>query len=268
MNAEIVGINSFISTSSGSSAGVGFAVPSHLFTRVYNQILQTGKVSRGWVGVSMNGFPFTPALAGYFGVKQGSGVLITQLTDEKGRPSEAGPAAKAGLKPEDVVVEFDGKKIKSSQDFRIAVADTPPGSKAKVKVIRHGQEKDLEIVVAERKFEDQEKGRINFDDREEKPKPELGLIIEGIPSNIAKEFELTGGAYVTEIKPGSLAADAGLIAGVDVIVAANGKPISSHEEMAALVKGMKSGQPIILKIVRLSPDDKQTQTGYTSLIRP
>lgn len=268
MNAEVVGINSFISTSSGSSAGVGFAVPSHLFTRVYNQILQSGKVSRGWVGVSMNSFPFTPALANYFGVKQGSGVLITQLTDEKGRPSEAGPAAKAGLKPEDVVVEFDGRKIANSQDFRMAVANTPPGSKAKVKVIRHGQEKNLEIVVAERKFESQANNRIGIDDPQEKPKPELGLEIQKLPEDVAREYGLTGGAHVTDVKPGSLADDAGLVADVDVIVAANGKPISNGEELAALVKGMKSGQPIVLKIVRLSPDEKQTQTGYTSLVRP
>jgi serine protease Do len=112
MNGEVVGINSFISTTpyAGVSAGVGFAIPSHLFVPVYNQMLQTGKVLRGWVGVSMNSLPFTPAMASFFGVKQGSGVLITQLVDENGESAETGPAAKAGLRPEDVAIEFDGKK--------------------------------------------------------------------------------------------------------------------------------------------------------------
>jgi serine protease Do len=89
MNAEVVGINSFISTTTGASAGVGFAVPSHLFVKIYNQILQTGKVSRGLAGVTMNR-RFTPAMAKFFGVKQGSGVLITKLVGDRGEDSESG----------------------------------------------------------------------------------------------------------------------------------------------------------------------------------
>jgi len=276
MNAEVVGINSFISTSSRSSsnAGVGFAVPSHLFVRVYNQILQTGKVSRGWVGVSMNRFPFTPAMANYFGVRQGSGVLITQLTDDKGKPSESGPAAKAGLKPEDVVVEFDGKKIKNSQDFRLAVADTAPGRRVKVKVVRHGQDREFELVVAERVFENQEQSKYGFDDKPEKPKTEIGLEINNVPPRIARELEINGGAYVLNVKPGSLADDAGLIGeseGVNVIVGVNGKPINTAEELNSLVKGVKSGEPLVLKIIRAGRDENNellTETCYTSIIKP
>jgi serine protease Do len=272
MNAEVVGINSFISTSSGSSAGVGFAVPSHLFTRVYNQILQNGKVSRGWVGVSMNQFPFTPAMASYFGVKQGSGVLITQLADQGGNSSEAGPAAKAGLKPEDVVTEFDGKKVRNNQDFRMAVADTPPGKKVKVKVIRHGQEKDFDLVVAESKvFDSQGKKKTALDDIPEKPKTEIGLEIDNVPSRIAKELEINGGAYVLTVKPGSLADDAGLIAEADIIVAANGKPINNKEELSSFVKGLKSGEPVILKFFRVARSETnrlESQVCYTSIVRP
>ena len=70
MNGEVVGINSFISTRTGSNAGVSFAVPSHIFVDIYNQILDKGKVRRGYLGVSMNLLPFTSAMAEYFGVKQ------------------------------------------------------------------------------------------------------------------------------------------------------------------------------------------------------
>jgi serine protease Do len=275
MNAEVVGINSFISTPSGASAGVGFAVPSHLFTRAYNQILQTGKVSRGWVGVSMNRSPFTPAMAKFFGVKQGSGVLITQLIDEKGEPSETGPAAKAGIKPEDVVVEFDGKKILNSQDFRMAVADSPPGRKTKVKVIRHGEVKELEIAIAERQFENQEKSRYSFEEKEEKPKAEIGLTFDNIPSRTAQAMEITGGAYVTSVKPGSLADEAGLIGseegGGDVIVAANGKPVNNRDDLLSIVKGLKSGEPVILKCIRILGRNNArvvTEINYTSIIKP
>jgi serine protease Do len=278
MNAEIVGINSFISTPSGASAGVGFAVPSHLFTRIYNQILQTGKVARGWVGVNMNPFPFTPAMAKYFGVKQGSGVLITQLSDEKGEPSDTGPAAKAGLKPEDVVIAYNGKKINGMQDFRLAVADTPPGQKAVVKVVRHGQEKEFEITVGERRFEDQEKGRYSFEEKEEKPKAEIGAEIDNVPPRIAQALDVTGGAYVVSVKPGSLADEAGLSgpdqgSSGDVIVAANGKEIQNARELFDIINGLKGGESVVLKFVRVAGRAQSggripTATYFTSILKP
>ncbi len=276
MNGEVIGINSFISTTiSGASAGVGFAIPAHLFVKVYNQILQSGKVSRGWVGVSMNRLPFTPAMAKYFGVKQGGGVLITQLSDEKGKTADTGPAAKAGVKPEDVVTEFDGKKIMNNQDFRLAVADTPPGRKAKIKVIRQGQEKELEITVAERIFEEQDKGQYSFDESEEKPKAEIGLTFDNIPAQDAKELGITGGALVLSVKPGSLADEAGLEGPGqgpgDVIVAAGGKQINNAQDLLGVVKNLKSGEAVVLKFVRVLGRDANrivTENCYTSIVKP
>jgi serine protease Do len=276
MNAEVVGINSFISTPTGASAGVGFAVPSHLFVKVYNQILQTGKVSRGWMGVSMNRLPFTPAMARYYGVKQGSGVLITQLVDEKGEISESGPAAKAGFKAEDVVVEFDGQKVQDNQDFRMAVANTQPGKSVKVKVVRHGQEKELEVAVAERKIEKQEKSQYSFEDKEEKPKTEIGLSFDNVPQRIAKAMNISGGAYVTSVSPGSLADDAGLSGpeqgGGDVIVSANGTPVNDKDDLLKIVKAVKSGDPVILKFLRGERAGQAgqvlTEVCFTSIIKP
>jgi serine protease Do len=275
MNAEVVGINSFISTPSGASAGVGFAVPSHLFVKVYNQILQTGKVSRGWVGVTMNRLPFTPAMAKFFGVKQGSGVLITQLSDEKGKNAESGPAAKAGLKPEDVVIEFDGKKVMNNQDFRMAVADTQPGRKVKVKAVRQGQEREFEVTVAERTIEDQDKGRYSFEESEEKPKAEIGLSFDNVPSQIARSLDVSGGAYVLSVKPGSLADEAGLEgpgqSPGNIIVAADSKPINNAQDLLNIVKALKSGESVVLKFIRSGTDASNrvvTETCYTSIVKP
>jgi len=275
MNAEVVGINSFISTPSGGSAGVGFAVPAHLFTRVYNQILQTGKVGHGFLGVNYNPFPLTSAMAKYFGVKQNSGVLITRVSGEKG--SDAGPAAKAGIKPEDVIIEYDGNKILGVEDFLVAVANTAPGRKVKVKAIRQGQEKEFEVTVGERPVENQEKGRFSFEDKEEKPKAELGLDIENVPRNIARDMEINGGAHVASVAPGSLADDAGL-AGTesggsgDVIIEANGKPIANAQELVDFVKGLKSGEAFVLKFLRTRRDrgnnPVETLPYYTSIIKP
>jgi serine protease Do len=272
MKAEIVGINSFISTPSGGSAGVGFAVPSQLFVKVYNQILQTGKVARGFFGINMNLLPFTPAMASFFGVKQGAGVLITRLVDENDEPAETGPAAKAGLKPEDVIVEFDGKKIRSPQDFRVAAADAQPGRKARVKVIRHGEEKEFEVEMAERVFEkEKDKDRLSFEEQAEKPKPEIGLELNDVPQRLAKAMQISGGAYVTSVKPGSYGDEAGLVGpegGGDVIVAANGKTVNSAQELFNLVKNLKNGDPMVIKFLRRTQETGRVDVYYTSIIKP
>jgi len=271
MNGEVVGINSFISTPNRASAGVGFAIPSHIFVNVYNQILDRGRVTRGWLGVSMNLLPFTPEMAKFFGVKQEGGVLITGFSDESGlHPSDAGPAAKAGMKAEDVIVEFSGKKITSVQDLRLAVANTPPGEKVPVKIVRFGEEKTLQITVAERTLESgqQPQGTYSFEEKEEQPKPKIGIEFDTVPQQMTQELGISGGgAILTNVDPGSLADDAGLAAR-DIIVAANGKKISNKEDFLNLVmKDVKSGDAIVLKFLHVLPD-RTIQTYYTSLVKP
>ena len=272
MNGEVVGINTFISTTTRANAGVGFAVPSHIFVNAYNQILDKGKVTRGYLGVNMNLLAFTPAMARYFGVKQGGGVLITGLSDESGKDSNKGPAAQAGMKSEDVVVEFDGKKITGVQDLRLAVANTVPGKKVRVKVVRHGEEKVLDVTVAERKLEDadKEKGKFSFEERAERPKAEIGLEFDNVSPEMARELNITGGAVVLDVKPGSLAEDAGLMAqgqGItDIIVAANGRKIESAMDLLNIVKGLKSGEDVVLKFHRAT--GTQVFTYYTSITKP
>jgi serine protease Do len=272
MNGEVVGINTFISTTTRANAGVGFAVPSHIFVNAYNQILDKGKVTRGYLGVNMNLQPFTPAMARFFGVKQGGGVLITGLSDESGKDSDKGPAAQAGMKPEDVVVEFDGKKIAGVQDLRLAVANTAPGKKVRVKVVRHGEEKVLDVTVSERRLEDadKEKGKFTFEERAERPKAEIGLEFDNVSPEMAREINLAGGAVGLDVKPGSLAEEAGLMAqgqGVtDIIVAANGRKIESAMDLLNIVKGLKSGEDVVLKFLRVT--GTQVFTYYTSITKP
>ncbi len=278
MNGEVVGINSFIKTeAAAANAGVGFAVPSHIFVKVYNQILEKGKVSRGWVGVSMNPLPFTPAMAEFFGVEQGSGVLIVGLIDEKGKSSNSGPAAKAGILPEDVIVEYDGNKVFSNQDFRLAVANTPPSKKVNVRVIRHGEEKEFEVALAERTIEDEERGSYSFDSKPEEPKLEMGLTFDDVPSRLAEALDIPGGALIISVKPGSLAEEAGLQAQgsrtSDIIVSANGEKVESAQDLLAIVKNMNSGEAAVLKVIRAANFGQagvslDSSIAYTSIIKP
>jgi serine protease Do len=275
MNGEIVGINSFISTPSRASAGVGFAVPSHTIVNVYNQIIEKGRVARGWIGINMNyavsgpQVPFTPEIARYFGVKQDGGVIITGLSDEKGNSSENGPAAKAGLKAEDVMVEFNGKKVYSVQDLRLAVANTPPGQTVPLRIVRFGQEKMLNVTVGERQLEsqDQSKETFNFEEKPEPSKSEIGLTVDTLDPKAAQDLSLAGGAIVVTVKPGSLAEDAG-IAQQDIIVAASGKKISTGQDFFNLVKGLRTGEAVVLKFLRVEPRSKTTQVLYTSIVKP
>jgi serine protease Do len=272
MNGEVVGINSFISTASRSNAGVGFAVPSHIFVNVYNQILDKGKFARGYLGVSMNTLPFTPAMARYFGVKDGAGVLITSLSDGLGKDAETGPAARAGIKPEDVIVEIDGKKIRGVQDLRLTVANTPPGSTIPVKAIRKGVEKTFQVTVAERTLENQEaeEGSLSFEEPET-PKTEIGLTLNEIPPRVAKDLGIPGGALVEDVKPGSLADEAGLVGQGrnrigDIVVEANGQQIKVAQDLFRMVKDLKQGEAVVLKFLRLQGE--QAMTFYTSITKP
>jgi serine protease Do len=278
MNGEVVGINSFISTRSQQNAGVGFAVPAHIFASVYNQILEKGKVQRGWLGVTMNTLPFTPSMAKFFGVKQGGGVLITGLTNEQGEPAETGPAAVAGIKPEDVIVEFGGKKILNVQDLRMAVANTPPGQKVQVRAVRHGEEKAFQVAIVERKYEAataaQEKGGFSLEEKQEEVKPEIGLKVDDVPPEMAKNLPAPGGALVVSVNAGSLAEEAGLYGqeqgGADIIVQANGKKISNALQLLNVVKGLKGGEDVVLKFVRLQRGTKGivASTFFTSITKP
>jgi serine protease Do len=275
MNAEVVGINSFIQTSTRSNAGVGFAVPSHIFVQVYNQILEKGRVTRGYLGINMNTqFPFTQAMADFFQVKQGSGVLIT------GYPLDAqnGPAAKAGMKPEDVIVEFDGKKITDVQSLRILAANTAPGKTVSVKAIRYGKPMDFSITLGERPSDSpQAQPGFSFEEKPQ-PKAEIGMTIDNVQPQLARELDITGGAAVTLVSPGSLAEEAGIVGqkngqgGFDIILAANGKAIEVYQDLVPILRDLKSGQSVVFKLMRVVRDPQTRRVvgsiGYTSMVKP
>jgi serine protease Do len=276
MNAEVIGINSFISTASGQSAGVGFSVPAHHFVRVYNQIIETGKVSRGRLGIYYNGLPFTEAMAEYFGVKQGTGVLITKVAGDGESDEEPGPALKAGLLPEDVIVEFNGKKVVDLEDFLVEVAEILPGNTVKVKAVRFGEEKDFKVTLDERSdLGIPENNQYDFEDESEKPKAEIGMDVGNIPGQIARSFNIQNGAYVSTVSPGSLADDAGLRGEAsnssgDIITAANGSPINNAQDLVDYLRKMKSGDAVIFKFLKFVTDESglTTQTYYTSIVKP
>ncbi|GAB4242294.1 MAG: Do family serine endopeptidase [Acidobacteriota bacterium] len=283
LRGEVVGINTFITTRTGQFAGLGFAIPSQVFINSYNQIITHGKIRRGWLGISMNTFPMTPELAKYFGVagddpagiKDGDGVVVTQLIDEHGQPNDSvGPAAKAGIKPGDVIVKFGGKEIEDNWQLRMAVANTPPGEKVPVTIVRKGEVIETEVVLAERTLEEEQRAQreeYSFEEEEtepEKPK-EIGLEFQTLTARDASELNLdegTKGVLILNVTPGSLADDAGLARGM-VITHVNDEPVTTAREFKDKVTAIPSGSPVIVRVIIVGPSGQQS-IGYTSFIKP
>jgi len=142
MNAEVVGINTLIFTRSGGSEGVGFSIPSNLAKKVQEQLLTSGRVSRGYLGVNLQ--TAAPATAPPSGPESApAGAMVGDL-------SAGGPAARSGLRNGDVIVEFDGKPVKSPRQLTEIVADTPVGKTVKMKFVREGRAQTASITLAER----------------------------------------------------------------------------------------------------------------------
>ncbi|WP_164549092.1 S1C family serine protease [Amphritea opalescens] len=143
INAEgnLIGINTAIFTRSGGSQGIGFAIPSDQAKQVMQDLIDHGRVIRGWVGVEAQ--EITPELAESFGLKDTKGLIIAGIYRD-------GPAHKAGLLPGDILLEIGGKKIVNSFNSMYSVARMPPGTVLPVKIWRNGEAKELEITVTQR----------------------------------------------------------------------------------------------------------------------
>lgn len=185
---RLVGINSAILSTSQGNIGIGFAIPINLVSSIMHSLIDTGMVARGFMGVTTNPEPLTPEMAESFGApKDTRGVLITDLSPD-------GPAAKAGLKPADIITGINGKPVTSRDDLRLIIAQTAPGTKVDVKYLREGKLQAAEITLALQPAENGAEGELlpgvsvtplnndlrkelRIDDRVE------GLVITGVTGN-------------------------------------------------------------------------------------
>ncbi|MFQ5738560.1 MAG: trypsin-like peptidase domain-containing protein [Acidobacteriota bacterium] len=280
MRGEVVGINTFITTRSGGSQGVGFAIPSTVFINSYNQLVKTGRIVHGWLGVSMNTYPLTSEMAEFFGVagrdpdgvKDGDGVVVTQLIDEHGKPAETGPAYRAGVREEDVIVKFGNREVESIWDLRSAVANTPPGERVPLTVVRKGDVKQLTVKLAERTLEDEERANnkgVTLDEREERKRDkEIGIEVRTVSARDLDKLRVEGlhGVIIMNVTPGSLADEAGLRP-EQIITDVNGEPVDSGQTFKEKILSLPSGRGIVLRVVTVTPQ-RQTAIGYTSFVKP
>jgi serine protease Do len=234
MQGEVIGINTAI-VSGGS--GIGFAIPSNMARKIYTELQAKGRVTRGWLGVSIQ--PLTSELAKSFGAKDNKGVLLSEVMPDS-------PAAKGGLQSGDIMLEFQGKKMEAPADLQRAVGLTSPGASAKVKVWRDHGEKTLDVKI----------GEAPDDQREAKGqsprggKSSLGLEVRPITPDIARQLNLrtTEGVIVMRVEDGS-AAEAGIQRG-DVIREINRQKVRSMADFEKATKDAKEGDRLTVLLQR------------------
>ena len=242
MQGEVVGINTLIFSQTGTSSGIGFAIPSNLATKVYAQLIKTGKVTRGYLGVSLR--PISPSLAKAVGYSGTDGALVNDL------PRDYSPAASAGLRSGDVIVEFDGKRVTSPKQLTEMVADTPVGKPTQLKYIRDGRAETATVKLGERPSRIGENEQPDKDDPEEAP-GKLGVSISDITVQLAREMKLriATGVAITKVQPDSPAGEAGLQRG-DVIHRVNRTPITNRQDYFRALASLNGENEITLQVER------------------
>jgi serine protease Do len=241
---RLVGLNTFIISRSGGSQGVGFAVPINLARNVLERLVKDGKVTRGLLGVYVQ--PVTPELAEEFKLpKDQQGALIGGVTSR-------GPAAAAGLKPGDVVIEYNGKKVNDSRHFRLMVAQTAPDTKVAIKVLHAGKEKEVTAVLEELT---PEQSRVSSEPRRRSSRSESqyetldGVEVADLDARTRRQLDVPAdvrGALVSNVDPESSAARAGLQVG-DVILEINHAPVRNADAAVTLSENNKSSR-ILLQV--------------------
>jgi serine protease Do len=238
---EVIGVNTAIFSPSGVNIGIGFAVPAKTAQAVADQLIRTGRVERGYIGLRLQ--QITPSIAQAIGRKDGTGVLVASV-------ESGGPADKAGIKTGDVITRFGRQPVQSGRDLSRAVAAARPGTQVQITVSRDGREQELTVAIGQRS-DDQPTQTSAL------PGPEggkrLGLALSPIPEAARGQLGLepgTDGVLVQRVEPNSPAAENGLRAG-DVIVSANNQPVTQPSDVAsAWTQAQQQKKPILLRVRR------------------
>jgi len=248
IRGEVIGVNTMIATRSGSYEGIGFALPSNMAVKVYNDIIREGRVVRGSIGIKWTKNDHQLDTLQAFGLDHG--VLVDTV-----QPS--GPAGKAGIKADDIITAMNNRPVKDEEDLVTRVADLPIGSNARFTVDRNGKQLDFSVPIEERSVV--WKGEAQADDNKpETPqqakaaKPgEFGMTIMRLT---AKEREDLGiqdksGVKVVAVDPGSFADDIGLQQG-DAILSINRQEVASPDDVTKVQSNFRPGQAVAVHVVR------------------
>jgi len=240
-HGELVGINTFIISNNGSFAGAGFAIPAQIAKATADQIIKTGGVHHGYLGITMN--DVTPENAHFFNLSDASGAIVAQVTP-------GSPASHAGLQNGDVIAQLNGQKMLNGSALQLAIADVTPGTKVQLGILRNGHSQNVDLTVGEFHSDEQVAGNQNEGNGAAGQGGKLGLGMLDLTSDVRQQLNLPDGvkgAAVGSVRPGSPAEDAGLQPG-DVIVQVNRHDVDSANQAVASVRAVPEGQDVLLLV--------------------
>ena len=234
---RVVGINTAISSRSGGNEGVGFAIPVALAKNILDQLRESGKVERGWLGIGIQ--DVTPELASSLDLGDAAGALVANISPDS-------PAEHAGVARGDVIVEFEGKPITESHQLPALVAESRIGSKAHLTVLRNGAKKTLDVTIAALP-EDPERRLSSRDGGRGDDSAVWGFAVADITPQIARGHRLARdhGVVVTDVEPEGPAAEAGIQPG-DIVREVDRAPVESSSDLRKALQARKKDNVLLL----------------------
>ncbi len=245
---QVIGMNTAIYTSSMGSQGVGFAMPSNIIASVYNMLIgPEHKVIRGSIGIQFQA-SISSAVQRMYGFQ--NGVMVSTVTPNGG-------AAKAGLKPDDIIVSIDGRNIKDGDDLVADISARKVGSTVKLGYLRDGKQNTVNVMITDRAklyANLNGGGEADTDNPQEADEGQnkLGITVTAVPAALSTKLGIKGGVVVNTVKPGSFADEINLAKG-QIIVAINKMPVTDEASYKAIVGGLKQGQDVVF-VVRIAND--------------
>jgi serine protease Do len=257
-HGELVGINTFIISGSGSFAGAGFAIPSQIVRATADELIKSGVIHHGYLGISMN--DVTPENSTFFNLPDASGAIVSQVSPDS-------PASRAGIKSGDVLRDLNGKKIPNGSALQVAVSQVAPGNSIALGILRDGKEQTLQVKVGE--FHAKNDVADNSDPSSAQG-GKLGLAVDDLTPDVRQQLNVpsqVNGAAVASVRPASPAEDAGLTPG-DVILEVNRHPVQNADKFASEVHSTPAGKDILLLVwsrgnatYRIVHTDQTSQNG-------
>lgn len=249
LHGNVIGVNSAIFSPTGGNVGIGFAIPANTANTVVQQIIRNGRVTRGWIGVSIQGLD--DDLARSLGLEDTHGALVGSVVPD-------GPAARAGVQQGDVILSLDGRRVEDNRDLTQRIGATSVGQSARLEVLRGGARRTLTVRLGERPSE-----QVLAASGSTTPTPQatpnepgtaqssLGLSVRPLTQADRTRFELAasaGGLMITSVEPTSDAAEKFIQAG-DVILQAGGRSVRTPQELdVAAQAAQRAGRPLLLQV--------------------